>query len=566
MLRSAPALALFALMLALYAWTMPSRVQDNHDAVEEAHLALMHDVAPRPNHLLLTPTNQALVRLVGADRPGRGRPFLWPQLLNTLAGAAAVALLYRTLRNLGGGAGLSLAGTLLMAFSWAHWMHSRESESAMISQAFANAALWLACRPRAAPGRGGAGGPLGPVAGALAAGAALGLSVLYAMNCVLIAPALFLAVVVWAPAGARLRAAAALVVAAVAVALPPYVLAAARITSPLTPGSFLHWVLHHPNESSLSVKDLSLVSLMRAAAGLVNYFTGYTGVTTALKQIVKGTGAPALTTEDWLRFGFGLLVTLLLAVQLLRLPRSGREASVAAVCWVGFAGVAAFNVLWLGSDPQFWLPGVPFLVVQACAGRAAGGARGGGSERAAPRRALAWALAACAAVLFGVNFFYPVPTFAHRASGAGWRNAEVLSHIVKPGDLLLDQAGWGSYLRGFGPYREFHFIFSLHAKGHYYLEGLDRAVDSVQVRGRNAYALGVFDPEIASSVGTWEQVHAFTGLSRRDVLDHLKERYRPYRIHPELFDGMLWKLESAPAQKLNPSDSAHAQRPLPGGS
>ncbi len=310
----------------------------------------------------------------------------------------------------------------------------------------------------------------------------------------------------------------------------------------------------HPSTARLPEQgDLSAANALRAASGLVNAMIGDTPITTAVKQAIQGEERIPIATRDGLRFGLGLLLALALVIPLILPPGGGHPHArrVWLAAWVALVPIAAFNVLWLGSDPQFWLPALPFLGALAAV-RAA----------SSPRAAVAATLAA--ALLFAVNIPRAVPTRLDPKGGKEWKQAAAFARFATTGDLLIHNNGWGRYLDAFGKYEVVNLVYSLPLGRERYQEQLFSTIDRHLNTGGQVFALEVFGPLSSHSIGGWEEIATISGRGREDWLAVLGARYdaRPVGSHAY---GDLFEIErrGQPAPVDRPTPKASRLRKSP---
>ena len=524
-----PAALLIGLVIfGVYWLTMPLVLPDSGDAGAQVALAQRTPREINPHHLLVIPAHRLALRVAGTfnDPP----PFRSIQILNALAGAAASALFFALLRRLGVPGWTAATFTFGLAFTAVHWLHSREAETGI----FANFFLLLAANllPAGTP--------------VILPAVAAAMAILSALNAALVLPTLAL------PGGISIwRGLKFLVVAAAITALGFF---AFHVGHGVTPGEAMEQLIHHPSTARLPEQgELSAANVLRATSGLVNAMTGDTPITTAVKQAMRGEGRIPITTRDGLRFGLGALLVLALLAPLVLPPRVGipnaRRVWIAA--WVALVPIAAFNILWLGSDPQFWLPALPFLGALA-------------AVRASSSRTGAMAATLAAALLFAVNVPRAVPTRLDPKGGKEWQQAAAFARFATTGDLLIHNNGWGRYLDAFGKYDVVNLVYSLPAGKKPYEEQLFSTIDRHLGTHGKVFALDIFGPPSAHAIGGWEEVAAISGRGREDWLAALAARYDARPVGSQNY-GDLFEIgrreHPAPASPPNPPASRVRKNP-----
>jgi len=526
------AIALGLGLCVLYLLSMPIRVPDGGDTFFEIELALEpHARALRPNHLFLTPVYRAGVALFGwAFEPERRWILL--ECINSVAGALTAALLFLSLRRFGCSARVAIPGVLVMALSWAHWEHSREVQAGILPELCAVTTLYLLARSTTA-GSVRAGDWL-----ACAAGLALAAGVLFATNIILLAPALATGMFLLSPAGRRVRRSASFTLVAASATLVPFLVVASLQLGTLSVHGFLKWVTYHPSEAYAGAKQFSVLNLLRACSGLGNTFTGYNAPTTVLKQWLKGLDPIAIPLAEWFWFVVGFALVLLLLLQCVARPGDPLRRAIAAMAAVACLPVLVFNVLWMGSDPKFWMPLMPFLILQACSVNAAAPA---GSRRPRLYRIGAWA---AVVLLFACNFRFPVPTLTSPWGGRNWQRAELLAQRMTPADTVLDMSGWGSYVHAFNGQRILSPLSGIPGRGAEFQTNLEAELDLTLAAGGKIHAIDVFRSTDSASTGNWESLEIYTGLERARLLDRLRARYETREENFAGSDGAVWLISA----------------------
>jgi hypothetical protein len=349
----------------------------------------------------------------------------------------------------------------------------------------------------------------------------------------LIVPALALFALL---SGRRLgRVAAAVVFLAVAMGLALTVYAVAYSTASEADGA-LAWIAGHPSGSRLAgIGRATPENALRAASGLVNTLVGHTASTTAAKLHLRGGGSVTVPVADAVTFAAGALLAagLIIAVFVRvpgRVPLAWRAATALAVVLV-----AAFNLLWLGSDPQFWLPALPFLL-----GYAALVATSATRAVSVGYRAL---LSGAALLLLFVNFALPVPTFADRDGGVDWQAAQALAASTGPRDVLLHAGGWGSYVEAIGSQRTTSLVYGVPGHGDDYVAHVRNQVIEAAMRGGRVYALEVFETTSPGAIGEWEKIYVEQGVTQAKVVSALRGVGRWEPVDEDLYGRSLWVLD-----------------------
>jgi hypothetical protein len=521
--------ALIAVTLVVYLISMPLPMPDSDDAVVEVNLAIRSDGATvfRPNHLLLTPTNHLVLRLARWLKQDIA-VHIPLQALNAAAGAACAGLTLLIYRRLRVPWLLASMSSAMLAFAYAPWLHSREAESAIVSQAFMLLGLYFTLL---LPGHRDRGTAFTVMLAAWAAAT----SVLFSFNYLLLVPAFALGVALLSERGTRMVHLAAFSVVAGSVIGISYVSAAYYTIGRIHPIEILSWVTHHPSSPMLSFTGtLSLDNFLRAGTGLANYFVGYSAVPTWIKMTMRGDVPIALSTADVIRSTVGIAASAIFLWGFLTVPRSSVERVICALCTAAVLPMFLFLVLWLGSDPQFWLPVVPFLAMRLTVASA---------RFESPRmRGLPIVPSLLIVTSVLINLPYPVPTATCRRGGVDWERAARYSRLADEGDLLLYVRGWPRYLGPYGRHNTLSLIYGVAGRGLPFAEDVTAAIDAAIEMGADVYALDIFEVYSQTAVGAWEEVETLSGLQRSEILARVLRSYETRVVEEAAFGRTLMQV------------------------
>lgn len=506
---------ILGLILLVYLVTMPVEYARGDPAAEHS-LASSPDARAdrlvRPNHLLTAPLNRLVLQAVPAGSYRAGLIAL--ELLQVLAAFLAAVGLWRLARRVAPEASPVLPALLILFFlAYGVWRHAITIETGMVPLALLIASIWIfEAGDRASTGR------------TAAASAVFSLGVLFAFNQVLLAPAFLVLVAMRRPAGraAHLLAAAGAMLLAGAV---PYVVLAAGLLGIRSPAGFFAWLTDHPDKESLAHLSIGLGSIFRSLSGFLNLLVDLRGAPTFVRLLLSGGGGGSLDPLLAGRLAAG--ACLFGGLLVLALIGSRGDRALAASGWLAAAATLLFGIVWLGSDPQFWLPAWPFLFLLAVRGAAT-------LERSRWRgwvRGAAWVAAAALPVLnlpvFGPSLLVP-------AGGPEDRTAREMAPLFQPGDLLLYPSAthgdsWVSPLHHLrGDIR----VVSLadrktfgEARAAGFRDALARWIDEQRREGRQVFVDGLVGPVRPEQIGPWEVVKSFRGWSRADLRKLLAARY-----------------------------------------
>lgn len=512
-------LAFFGLCLL----SMPVILQGSGDATAETSRALMVQEPIRSNHLLVTTAYRwwlSLTPFLANSLPA----FVRLQVLTALVGACSVALLHKCLRVMGCSARASLGLALLLGLSYGHWLHARESETDIIPEALLIACLCLlaAARKRETAR-----------ALVLSAGAALmvGLAVMFSLNFVLLLPGLALYPIFFFCRSLRLRAALLFGALCAVIVVGGSWLGYAAQAHSWTLGEFVHWLSHHSEEEGLGRVGLNLKGLLRSLVGIQVYFTGPSTLTSLAKDALVNDGARLhIGALDIGRvvLGVGIATGLGLASLQVRGVEDGRKSLI-------FTGICVlpsllFCTLWLGSDPQFWIPVIPFLLCHIGFLNAAGAPalRGGVGRQGLGLVALT--------TLFLFNLPYPVPTLAWSGGGREWRQAQALDSILHEGDLVAFPAGYPRYLRtAHIDLVNLYYDNRLRENRPQAIPQLLDRIEHTLRAGGNALVVELYTVENPTAVGYWEMIKNAFGYDRATLIAAIENRFSVSPVQrPEL--------------------------------
>jgi hypothetical protein len=509
------AVTLFAAVL--YLATMPVRYASGESFTEYELAGADGRELIRPNHLFTALLNWLVLRAVpeGDERAG----IIAIQAVQILAAVLAGLGLWRLLRRSGAAAGALAALLLVFFLARGVWMHASTVETGMIPLALlvgALAVLWQTGdgeRDRL---------PLGTTAAAFAV---FSLSVLFALYQVLLAPVLL----AWLALRERRRRLAHLATAVgtmLLAGLVPYIALAAGLFGVDSVDGFVGWLTyHHDKEFLVGLMGIGFEGVLRSLSGLLNLLVDSGGAMPFVRLLLRGAdpGEADLFALGRAALG-GAVAAALLGLAVLG---SGRDRVLALCCWAGLGITLLFGIVWLGSDPQFWLPAWPFCLLLA----AMGAARLARTPRGHWVAAGGWT---AAAVLLVVNLPVREPSLLLPSGGPQHRLAMELAPSLAAGDLILHPgANHGqSWVQAVHFVRSGVQIVTLVDKAYFrereaagFASEVSRLIDERLRRGRRVYLDGFGGPLQAEQVGPWLVVESFRNCRRPDLLGRLAARY-----------------------------------------
>ncbi|HET9885986.1 MAG TPA: hypothetical protein VFR10_00640 [bacterium] len=489
----------------LGSWEAPA----TGDGYEEIRL-VREERLPRPQHLLLTPTWRAFHGAVTQLVP-QTTPLRTIVVANATCGAIALGLAFSIGASLGIGAGALLIALGALAASSAWWMHARDPETTMLSHALLVAAVFVLMQGRVLR------------KGARVTSVALfTLAVAMAANVLTMLPLLVL-LERWRSARSWHHPRTMLF--ALALVLPFFGLAASRYAAHRgeIAAPFSAWLTHHSSEQMMGAvsKGTTPAAALRAGSGLLRTFLPVEGgVPAAAKLVLTGRTAPSLHGDQIVVFAIAAAMTLLTFALFFRAVLKATPRSVFQAFAAGFLGTALGCWVWLGSDPQFWLPILPFVFLGAAAG-----------WKTLRGRSPYWIAAAAMVsflLLFLANVTWPTPSVIHRQGGPPWHSAGDFCKTSAPGDLLIAQdSRWSFYVAarcaGLKTYR---LLYESDATGNGLLAELEGKIDTTLAAGRRVVIEDLCADPGLEHLGFWENMALVKRVPREEICARLGDRYR----------------------------------------
>jgi hypothetical protein len=516
------------------------------DPVDEARSVLLDASAVRPSHLAQTTLFRGVWLLAGS-LGFDGAPFIPLQSANAILGALVGLLILLVAWRLGVSTSWAVAAAVAWAVSFAPWLHSRTAETGVTPLPLVLGALLLAVRP------GDANHPASVLGAAprraderwkvLLAATMLSAGIWLSLHLVLLVPA-FLCL--FSRRRALLAGAATLAVLSAA----PFV-AALVAEGVRTPAAAFAWLSQHP-DTRLLEPSFSLMSIPRLLTGISRLVFPFAVGESAMKMRMIGHPVE-IDLREWVAFARNVLAAaglcLLFALGWWRIRGSalGWFAALAAV------GVFAFNAYWLGSDPQFWLPLYPvILVVVAVLLDTVAPVRPW--RRIAP--VAAWLLIV---MMFVTNRSFGPPCPVCPGGSSRWERARELSAQIAPNAVLL--------MPGPMVHAPFALVTSqrpdvrvvmlstdplFEGAGGAFLARLRASIAGEHARARAVYAYRADGPMDVASLGAWQGFENARAISRSELDAFLRDHFA---VTPDRSGSGLVRLDARPRP---------AGRPAPG--
>lgn len=279
------------------------------------------------------------------------------------------------------------------------------------------------------------------------------------------------------------------------------------------------WLTDHPNEGALRHLSPGVEGGLRGLSGLLSLFVNSDGATSGVKLLLRGDASGLSNPLLLLR----LLVALLVGVFLVVLAVRGSRGNVglAATCWLAILCIWLFGIFWLGSDPQFWLPAYPFLLILA--------ARGAAHIHDRRNRAIVpWGTACIAALMLAVNLPVKAPSLLFPDGGWEYQHAVAAAEQFDAGMLVITVSGeWTGYLRQLRPDGKYIDLTKMtSAAGGVCFEELADRVNQALQGNRRVFIEDVHGPLRPERTGPWKVLHTLCDLNREELRKKLSAEYR----------------------------------------
>ncbi len=509
--------------VVLCALTM-SYVAADYDGHKETWIAFDRTMRLRPFHLIHSPLNRAAFGL-WHTLGWRGPAFVPLQYLNTVLGAVMAVQLWLLAVRCGVSPRVAGATCAVFVLSATPWLHCRTAETGMTPMPFAFGALLLLLPEVAAEAA-------DARRRAVLAGLLMTVALLLSLNFVVLVPALC-----WAAWRLRRRASdlAALLAALMLANLVAYGIAVS-IQGVRTPGEFWFWFFHHEDAKGLSGASKGLaVRVLRSGAGIGRLFFPVSWGETALKAVLRHQPVEVSWT-DWLTFARNSLTMLLTLALTYGGWRALRDRPVGQVAAVAVVGITPFNIIWLGSDPQYWLPVMPFILALAAVALSHVAALGSGA-----RRRVIGASALFGALLLQANLPGTTPSPLWPRWGPEWQRSRQAAATMATGGLVIVPGNTSlrvlDQLRHDLEYCDLIFTADQALEGQAFLDWLAAQIDAALEAGRAVYVEGLRAPLAPEYLGNWEMTTGTHRVRREEVETFLDRRY-PVRAEPGLPRGV----------------------------
>ena len=512
------ALALgLAILSAAYLLTMPVDFTIG-DSAAELSLAGSNGTPLRASHLLTTPLYSHIL-LMGTLIGLEGQPLLAAQIVNIALGLASSFLLYRVLLRLGYDRHASLFLMLVGGLTNAVWSHSIVAETGIHPQFFFLIAVWVLAHVISSKQ-----GSYVLLASCLMF---LCISVLFALYMVVFLPGTIVTLLLATRTHKDLSFFG--VLGAVTGTLVVF-LAIPFAVSAISEGihsysGFVNWLLFHPEQERLShITGITIERLARSLGGLVAAFIDPRDGLTLVKLTLRREEFQGVGPVSLVRLCFGLVIVLSLGTaSMASLIRLGNRPML-LFCGVNLSILFVFNAFWLGSDPQFWLPGLPLVLILAGAWLS--------RLRLGTHPARFGAVTGIVLLLLAMlaaNVPSELPSLLFPDGGEDVKLARSFAAELRDGDTVLSPGGsWVNYVNFVdspGNVRVVNLVYGNLGSGLAFYTRIDEIVDEAHLNDRRVYFEGIMGPPLARQFGPWEMVDSLRGVSRKELIEHLNNDY-----------------------------------------
>jgi len=519
---------------SFYILTMPTAFITG-DSAAELGAAMSWSGNWNPSHLLTTPFYSILIKIVHLVF-GQGGEFIFLQLINILMGLCGALLLYKSLTLLGCDDRLSAILTLMFGLCNGMWIHATTAETGVHPQFFLMISFYVLIRFLVEKA---------DYSFMIVSFLALSISVLFALYMVVFLIPWFLVLFLTCYAkGDRRRLLRLLLVGLTTTGITlaiPYLLAAFS-EHKHTITSMISWLTSHSESGRLShLNPLSVEGLTRPVAGFMSLFVAPHSSLTIVKLALRGEASQGIDVFSYCRLALSLSVFFCVGGYIL-VGLRGIRKSISRLFFVTcLVFLFAFNVMWLGSDPQFWLPGLPMILAMIGLGitQISTGPRMAGALRG---------VLVLLSVLF-VSFNVPreIPSILFPAGGKSLGIASDFASgttnrcvIVSPG------WSWVDYTRaGYSHIGMVDLVYNdnLGSGAEFYLK-IDSLISHSLESGTDIYFDGLNGEKHIEQYGAWQMFGSTRETTREDLRDYLAAKYHVEGLSGE-YDGELLSVGNA---------------------
>ncbi|MGE3802755.1 MAG: hypothetical protein AB7H80_17200, partial [Candidatus Kapaibacterium sp.] len=500
----------FSLALLLYLVTMQTSFFWG-DALDEVRAATASERYVPPQHLISSTVNAGVLALSGV-RTENGS-FILLQILMiiaTLVGASGLLLLLKRL-SVDRGLLFGIIGLYFLANGI--WYHGSTVETGAIPLALLVWSLyWLLRNETPTP------------KDIIVSFSFVSLSVLFNLQQALFIPLFLLYVIVRQRLLTdRFRSFATISTTVLLTGLLPYLLIAQAAHSFSSIPEFIAWVTYNPHIEIIGkMKDVSLESATRSISGMFALVVEPRGATSWLKFVMRENTNVPIDPVMLLRLIVPAALLIFVVIGSLLSFRQRRDIGLLAV--LSTASCFLFGYIWLGSDPQFWLPAWPLLLLSAGIGFTPLIAAGKLS-----RTTTYTTISVALLLLLFLNTPQTSPSLLFQSGGEEFQAVCQFSDSVESADLVIAPGGrWGTYFAKLRP--EVAFInLELDTNGVMGTEGeeftavLRERIEPIVERGNKVFIDGGFETREVLLSSPWDGFRLKHDLSREELMDGLRQ-------------------------------------------
>ncbi|UCC80206.1 MAG: phospholipid carrier-dependent glycosyltransferase [Candidatus Zixiibacteriota bacterium] len=508
-------LFIFLLISILYILTMPAKfiIQDS---AAEIRLALSEHPGIRSSHLLTTPLFGLLLRL---DRLfGLGdNSFIIVQILNIMLSIGCAVILYLMLKRLLRDRNSALYLVLFFSISNVVWNQSIAAETGMLSQVCLTLSLYFLLNCISARGN-----------RYFSAAVSLGfvsIGVLFSTYMAIFVP--FTLVILWVAVDRSVVSRAKIIIIMSSTLLffmaMPFLIGA-YLDGVDSISGFLKWMTTHSEQDRLSgISILRPESIFRAAAGIVSTFVDTRGGLTYVKLLARGEPIVGIPATSLIYLAVGLLITVSVFSLSIRGIAKNRKGLLVYYCIFNLILLFIFNLFWLGSDPQFWMPGLPLLLILSGYGIVSI------KQSTISKVLMIFFKVGLLSGLLIINTPRDLPSIAFPDGGDDLKRAKLFAEDLQEGDVIFSPGwNWTEYIVNLRrDVRLVNLVYSdeIGRDESFYVD-LDNIILKTLADDKKVYFEGLSGPKTARQYGAWQMFENHRGLSREEVFKYLDTTYK----------------------------------------
>lgn len=521
---NAPAINFYILSImivvgAIYVLSMPIKFCMGDPASEIANTIGTQSI--RASHLLTTPTYAAILN-INSFLGVFSRGFILAQLFNIILGLGSAFILYSTQICLGVSKRIATYLSLLFLLSNGVWNHSVTAETGIHSLFFLTISLYFIIKFIIAPK------PKSRQAIYSFIGLCIG--ALFSINIVLFIPGILIAIfikLVNFEKNKLIKIYLGLLIIFLALIITPFYLASSLVGINSFV-EFIGWLTNHPEALKLShLHRFGIELILRPFSGIIALFVNPGQAINVLKATIQGV---EIAENIWAELPF-LIFSLFLVTAFVLLSLYGlfkiTNRALQSYFIISLLFLFLFNSYWLGSDPQFWLPALPLILLLM----------GLGSMSLKMNKYLK---ITCLIIPFLMTY-YNLPTeipslFSPRGGKDMHLAYEFVSKIQNPSVIFTPGNSWPDFVKEVSNNKDnvISLVYSDVDVDNDFFRKIDKQIaDSIQ-QGKLVFFDDLLPPLHAKQIGYWKMVKSTHGVSRENLLTYLKQKYKVETTVPGL--------------------------------